>query len=229
MAEFLTTLGITSNIEQIINYAKKEIILISPYYQVSDVFYNRLCEASERGVNIYIVFGKVLLKEDEYHAFRGIPNLELYFCENLHAKCFFNEHKMVVSSMNMYAYSQINNREMGILIDSKSDFQLYENAKQEGISIINSSELIATNRSNSHHDNRSNNGNSNSRGYCIRCRMTIPHDFNEPFCTRCFSTWSEFRNYDYQENYCHTCGVEDYTRYKKPMCYYCYSRDAIYL
>jgi len=229
MADFLTTLGITSNIEQIINYAKKEIVLISPYYQVSEVFYNRLFEASERRVNITIVFGKVWLKEDEYHTFMGIPNLELYFCENLHAKCFFNEHKMVISSMNMYAYSERNNREMGVLIDRNSDTQVYDNAKQEGISIINSSEFIATNRSISYSKNGSRNGKPNSRGYCIRCRMTIPHNLNEPFCSECYSIWNEFRNYDYEENFCHSCGDEEYTRFKKPLCYNCFMKDAEYL
>ena len=229
MADFLTTLGITSNIEQIINYAKKEIILISPYYQVSELFYNRLCESSDRGVSIYIVFGKVWLKEEEYHSFMGIPNLELYFCENLHAKCFLNEQKMIVSSMNMYAYSERNNREMGILIDRNSDTQLYDNAKQEGISIIDSSKLIASNRSNSYSGNESKNGNTNSRGYCIRCRMTIPHNFNEPFCSECYSVWNDFRNYDYEENFCHACGEEEYTKFKKPMCYNCFTKDAAYL
>ena len=75
-----------------------------------------------------------------------MKNLELRFCENLHAKCYFNENLMVLTSMNLHQFSQSNNREMGVLIkcEDKNDEELFLNAKKEANLIINASIKIDT-------------------------------------------------------------------------------------
>jgi len=72
----------------------------------------------------------------------GLSYLRLYFSKNLHAKCYLNEDKMIISSMNLYEFSQQNNREMGILIDTANepDKQVYEDATRDMDSIIHNSE-----------------------------------------------------------------------------------------
>jgi len=222
MAEFLTTIGISSRLEDIINYSKNELILISPYYQLSETFYNRMVEASRRGVNITIVFGKKRLKGDEFDAFSEIPNLKLLYCHNLHAKCYFSEENMVISSMNMYAYSQRNNREMGVYIQRGNDQNLYNKAKQEAFSIIDSSELIGTNRSYSRPKYNQMQGNG-EYGHCIRCQNKIPWNLERPYCQNCFSVWMDFQNPDYKESVCHSCGVNEPATLRKPLCYRCFT------
>ena len=39
------------------------------------------------------------------------------FCKNLHAKCYLNESTCIISSLNLYEFSQVNNNEMGVLIE----------------------------------------------------------------------------------------------------------------
>lgn len=117
MAEFLTTNGTSYNIENIIIDAKSKLILVSPYLQISKTFYERLKDASNKNVSIKIIYGKDELKPNERNSLAELKNVELYFFENLHAKCYFNETKMVITSMNMYEFSEKNNREMGVLID----------------------------------------------------------------------------------------------------------------
>jgi len=147
MAEFLTTHGISSKIEEILINAKKFVYLVSPFLQISKTFYERLLEASDNVELITIVYGKEDLKPNEWNNLVNLKKMELYFFENLHAKCYFNESNMVITSMNMYEYSLKNNREMGILINSKSDLKLYEAAKKEAFSIIKNAEAIKTNKS----------------------------------------------------------------------------------
>lgn len=65
MADFLTTSGTSHHIENIIIEAKRELILVSPYLQLSKNFFERLKDASARGVNIKIVYGKDELKPNE--------------------------------------------------------------------------------------------------------------------------------------------------------------------
>lgn len=45
----------------------------------------------------------------------GISNLLLYSHPNVHCKCYLNENYLLITSMNMYEYSEENNREMGVL------------------------------------------------------------------------------------------------------------------
>ena len=45
---------------------------------------------------------------------------------DLHAKCYLNEDRAIICSMNLYDYSQQTNIEMGILITKKDDEVAYE-------------------------------------------------------------------------------------------------------
>ena len=47
--------------------------------------------------------------------------VRISFCKNLHAKCYLNEESCIVSSLNLYEFSQVNNNEMGILISKDED------------------------------------------------------------------------------------------------------------
>lgn len=116
MAEFLTTNGTSYNIENIIIEAKNRLVLISPYLQLSKTFYERLKDATNRNVKVTIVYGKDELKPNEKNSLAELKNVELKYFQNLHAKCYLNESKMVITSMNMYEFSEKTNREMGVLL-----------------------------------------------------------------------------------------------------------------
>ncbi|MBI9034967.1 MAG: hypothetical protein JEZ03_10900 [Bacteroidales bacterium] len=136
MAEFLPTSGVSYNLEDIILKAKKVIYLVSPYLKLSKTLYERLLDADKRGVQIIVVYGKSDLKSEQKEQLYELEHIELYYFDNLHAKCYFNENKMVLTSMNIYEFSEKNNREMGILIDRNEDAKLYNDAAGESLSIV---------------------------------------------------------------------------------------------
>lgn len=231
MAEFLTTNGTSYHIENIIIQAKSKLMLVSPYLQISKTLYERLKDASNRNVSIKIIFGKDDLKPNERNSLAEIKNLELYFFENLHAKCYFNETKMVITSMNMYEFSEKNNREMGVLIDRTTDKELFEKAVEETVSIMKSSEQIQLRKTDRPIfidkkviDDKQNKNNKIYRGYCLRCELRIDYNPNKPYCGDCFSVWVQFENPDYQENVCHRCGEYEMTSMNKPLCYNCFTK-----
>lgn len=231
MAEFLTTSGTSYQIEKIIIDAKQKLVLVSPYLQLSKTFFERLKDASHKGVKIIIIYGKDELKPNERNSLAELKNVELYYFENLHAKCYFNEAKMVITSMNMYEFSEKNNREMGVGIDKLIDKDLYENALNETLSIIKSAEreqLVKTNRS--FNNQIEQNGNikysKQIRGYCIRCEERIDYNPLRPYCTACYSTWAQFENPFYEENVCHKCGEYESSTMEKPQCYKCYQQST---
>ena len=212
--------------------AKREIYLVSPFLQLSKTFYERLKDASRNNVKIKIVYGKDELKPNERNSLAGLSNLELFYFENLHAKCYFNESRMVITSMNMYEFSEKNNREMGVLIDLKNDMDLFEKAKKEAISIIGSSETIILNRSERLSPKKEDykkyiaepkkDYNQGYRGYCIRCTKRIPLDPTRPYCNECFTVWVQWSNPEFQENNCHICGEYCQSTMSKSLCYKCF-------
>jgi HKD family nuclease len=233
MAEFLTTRGTSYNIETIIMEAKMHLIFVTPFLQISKTLFERLKDASKRGVVIKIVYGKDELKPNERNSLAEIKNVQLYYHENLHAKCYFNEKKMVITSMNMYQFSENTNREMGILIDAVKEAELFKNAEKESLSIIEHSEIIPLKKI----DRSYSNGNSSKvsenkssisvkapkQGYCIRCETRIPFDPSKPFCKDCYSSWAVYQNPTYKENVCHCCGeyTDETINLKEPLCINC--------
>ena len=73
---------------------------------------------------------------------RGLTYIRTSFCKNLHAKCYMNEEMCIVTSVNLYEFSQVNNNEMGILIRCAEDSQLYKDAYEEAQRIIRISDEV---------------------------------------------------------------------------------------
>ncbi len=130
MAEFLTTSAITFQLEEIIKDAKEELVLISPYLKFNARIRDYLEDKIEDGkdnpkLRIRIVYGKKEPNPQEKDWLNSRPSMETSFRENLHAKCYLNESKALVTSMNLYEFSQQNNDEMGILVSRECDPELY--------------------------------------------------------------------------------------------------------
>lgn len=139
MAKFLTTNGNSYYIEQIIVNAQNSITLVTPYLNLGNILVDRLKDADKNGIKITLVYGKDELKVKEKKILYSLNNVEIYFCKDLHAKCYHNEEMMIVSSMNLYEFSEKNNREMGILIEKKVDDEIFADVLKEIDSIKNAS------------------------------------------------------------------------------------------
>ncbi len=220
MAEFLTTQGTSYYIEDIIRNAKNELVLISPYLQLSKTFFERLQDADRQNVKIILIYGKDELKPNEKKQLQELRNLSLYFFKHLHAKCFFNEESMVITSMNMYEFSEKTNREMGVLIRAKDDEKVYGEAVKEAQSIVHLSTKDELKRPKS--SSYSYKPRTKQKGYCIRCKRRIPYNLDYPLCDACFEVWVQYGDLDYPEHYCHTCGKRTSTSKVRPECNSCY-------
>ncbi len=133
MAKFLETQTISSELMKLIKNAKEKVILISPYLKVNKQIQERLKTKSKSGSlsEIVIVYGKSILKQSELEWIKEIEDLKVIEKHNLHAKCYVNEEKAIICSMNLYDYSQQNNIEMGILITKEHDIEAYESLLEE--------------------------------------------------------------------------------------------------
>ena len=58
MVKFLTTTGISHELEEIIKGAQQELTLVSPYIKVNQRLLDFIKDVNQRGVPLTIVYGK---------------------------------------------------------------------------------------------------------------------------------------------------------------------------
>lgn len=133
MAKFITTKQITSELEDLIKKADERLYIVSPYLKLSKDFRDLLTYRNTNRKDTKIIFGKQELNPEQMTFFQGLRFVYLFFSEDLHAKCYINDTKMIITSMNFYDFSMMNNKEMGILIDKAvtEDTQVYNDAWSE--------------------------------------------------------------------------------------------------
>lgn len=215
MIKFLKTEGISHYLREIIDKASKELILISPYLKINDKIKQSLEDKDRLKIDIRIVYGKNELQYDQKAWIESMKYIRLGFCKNLHAKCYLSEKEAIITSMNLYDFSQINNEEMGIYINKNDDPQLYEEIYTEARRLIRISEdsnLPQNDKNIRHHNTEKPKYQDNKTkvkphyGYCIRTGVEIPFNPERPLCYDAYRVWSEFENYEYPENFCHFSG-----------------------
>jgi len=215
--QFLTTKQISGEIERVIREANKFIIFVSPYIQISELYLARLRDAEEKHIKIHIVFRRDQLDKIDGATFSGCSNINLYYLDNLHSKCYLNENSAIMTSMNLYDHSEQNNREMGISVSRNEN--VYNDIATECNSIIKAANPYFIKR-----QMRAYNRSEIPSGFCIRCTTKIEFNPERPLCSGCYAEWSQYFNYDYVEQCCHRCGEPKETTMSKPLCYDCYKK-----
>ena len=216
MAEFLTTRHTTYRIEEIIAKARRRIVLVSPFVHFPSRLFDRLEDSSRRGVSITLVFGKRELTSEECRRVSSLRNLRLFYCRDLHAKCYFNEAQLVITSLNLLESSERNNWEMGVAVSATE--QIYAEAVAEAESIIRHSVAVEPTRA-SHYKGQ-------APAYCISCRgpIGVP-DTSAPYCYTCFNELPDRDDVDRLEHYCHFCGEQWTTSRRRPLCGTCWREN----
>lgn len=133
MARYLDTSHVSSELMDLIKEAKEKIILVTFSLQVNKQIQERLKTKSKIGTlsEISLIYGNTKLKQSELDWMSEIDDLKVWQKVNLHAKCYINENKAIITSMNLYDYSQTTNTEMGILITKKDDGITYEKMMED--------------------------------------------------------------------------------------------------
>jgi phosphatidylserine/phosphatidylglycerophosphate/cardiolipin synthase-like enzyme len=142
MAKFLNTSATNYFLEELIKSASDRLILISPYLRINDRIKELLEDKNRLKLDVRVVYGKNELQPDEINWLRELAFVRTSYCRNLHAKCYLNEEQCIITSLNLYEFSQVNNNEMGVLISRSEDADLYKDAYEESQRIIRASEEI---------------------------------------------------------------------------------------
>ncbi|WP_417238769.1 phospholipase D-like domain-containing protein [Bizionia sp.] len=116
MALFLNTPKLNYWIPKLIEESEEELILIVPYIRTSENIINALNKADAHGVEITLIYRENKLSDQEKNKLLSLKNINLLHHPNIHCKCYYNGDLLIIGSMNLYEYSEKNNREMGVLM-----------------------------------------------------------------------------------------------------------------
>ena len=236
-------------IQRIIREAKECLYIISPYLKFDNEM-KMLLEGkrSSNGINIRLVYGKKKSLEPETKAFLdAMSHIPKHFLKDLHAKCYLNEEMALVTSMNLYDYSMIDNVEMGVFLHNKKGFfdsdstidTLYRGIRSQAESIVKLSDAspdLAESKPRSQPSKPASSAKKEAsrvvsraapvieNGFCIRCGTGILPDPAKPYCAPHFRSWNRFKNNEYEEEHCHLCGKEHSATMIKPVCCACYKK-----
>lgn len=218
MAKFINTRKAVSEIEDLIRNAGERLILISPYLKLSKDFKELLTYRNSKDKITNVIFGKQELNPDEMKFLQGLRFVILKYNEDLHAKCYVNDDKMVITSLNLYEFSMANNKEMGVLIDKNdpADSQLFDDAFKEVDYINQTSQQFELNATKPTFTKQTENKSSKEKltsilinkgkGFCIRTGVEIPFNVEKPLSYDAYKKWNEFGDPDYPEKFCHFSG-----------------------
>jgi phosphatidylserine/phosphatidylglycerophosphate/cardiolipin synthase-like enzyme len=142
MAKFLNTSAANYYLEEIVRLAHDRLILLSPFLQLNDRIKELLEERNRLKTDVRLVFVKNELQPEETNWLRSLHFVRTSYCRNLHAKCYLNEELCLLTSLNLFDFSQAKNNEMGILISRHEDPELFQNATDEAQRIIRVSDEV---------------------------------------------------------------------------------------
>jgi phosphatidylserine/phosphatidylglycerophosphate/cardiolipin synthase-like enzyme len=211
MAKFLNTRKAVSELEDLIRNADQKLILISPYLKISRDFRELLDFRNKKDKITTIIFGKQELNPDEMKFLQSLRFVILKYNETLHAKCYMNDSKMIITSLNLYEFSMANNKEMEVLIDKNdpSDKDLFEDSVKEIEFIDGTSERFefgVKSRENGKEERSKSKGIADGNGFCIRTGVSIPFNIEKPLTKEAYKKWNEYGDENYPEKFCHFTG-----------------------
>ena len=121
MSLILDTYETNTRISHISEDARKHLVIICPYLKINEKLRRTIEVADRKGVDIFVIYGKRELDEGTMTWLKGLRHSNISCIKDLHAKLYMNEEFAVISSMNLYEYSQVNNEELGVLCGRKED------------------------------------------------------------------------------------------------------------
>jgi hypothetical protein len=121
---------IGTKISTLIAESQGILYIISPFLQLSKwkKITSNLIKAKIRGVRIAVFYREI---DDTEYKFLNSLNIELYQINGLHTKLYINDSEIIVSSMNLYEYSDYNAIELGLYYNDPENYhKIYEYFKK---------------------------------------------------------------------------------------------------
>lgn len=212
---------------------RDEAWLITPYLTIDklNTLRRQITEACKRGATVNVV---VRDEPDQVNPARSgfkealSHGLNLYAFHRLHAKVYwFANQCCVITSANLVDGSFEGSTEIGVIAEPGS---LHDTIRgwiaeiiEPGLKVISARHPTRSKAAKPKPSARVNSGNG-SKGLCIRCGAAIPLNIERPYCLEHYRVWDQYRNRNYEEKFCHSCGKPGRPTMARPVCDKCYKK-----
>jgi len=210
--EILSNEQISSKICEIIRGTEEFCFIVTPYIKIWPHLEIRLKTASEQKKKIIFFLRE---NQDEKHKEKFLNDIkefnkkysfDIFLIKNLHAKIYLNEKEALISSMNLYEYSQEHNHEIGIYFKNKKMINeiiekniiedIFGVGKIDGLTLKGNYPKLLENNLFLYEKSF----------YCVLCGKAKTFRLREIYCEDCSpSTGSEDTT---KWQYCYKCGVK---------------------
>lgn len=115
--------SISGEIMDLITSAKKQVIIITPYHEITgwDKLINKLRKAQLKGINI-IWYSRNGVKQKYPNELWKLFNIKPLLIDDLHAKIYMNEVCAVITSMNLCKKSDDKSTDVGHITQNQEEF-----------------------------------------------------------------------------------------------------------
>jgi hypothetical protein len=194
-------------------------------------------------------------KGDEVLGRLAEAGVEIRWTDNLHSKVYLNEQEVFVTSMNLLSSSAANSKEIGLsltqganvdavreyverLINLSEPYAAAVKRTQKTTSAKTTPTRPSRPRAKSPEPKKSNGGLGGFLkdlvfgvpGFCIRCGEGLTEsevESGKVLCTKDYGSWVKFKNPDFKEKFCTTCGEKKATMFARPQCRECYAESPL--
>jgi phosphatidylserine/phosphatidylglycerophosphate/cardiolipin synthase-like enzyme len=198
---------------QVVRDSSRLVTFVTPYVRLWGHLQSAIDEAIDRGVAISFVVRAGERNQSEQLEWLREHGVKVYEVPHLHAKVYLNERTVLVSSMNITEKSTTNSLEFAMIVQSESD------AKKLRDYVARLTGKVSASR-----PARSMRQLTEQAGICIRDGSKMDFNTARPLCAKCHLEWEKYKNEDYVEKYCHSCGKRTKTTYARPLCQDCYKK-----
>jgi phosphatidylserine/phosphatidylglycerophosphate/cardiolipin synthase-like enzyme len=200
-------------IQGIVTNASRWVVLVTPYVGLWVHLKNAMEEAVARGVTISFIVRAGEEKQVQELKWLREHKIRVFEAQNLHAKIYLNENDVLVSSMNIYGSSALNSLDYAMMVHNHED----EGRLREYVNHM-IRKLTPPSRAASPMRKPA------QMAFCIRDGNRMTFNASRPLCDKCFPKWARYKNMNYQESYCHSCGRSIETTFARPFCLDCYKK-----
>ena len=237
---------VLQQINLLVSNARERVTLVTPYLGLWEHLKTKIDESIRKKVQISFL---IRTDQDERvprrrriedttwlteHGVRVIP------VPNLHAKVYMNEKTVLLSSMNITEPSIANSREFAVVLHSDEDVEKVREYVADlvakfgppgfthavGQRAVDSLSHLIKKKLEVMEADKSRVPKPKKAGNCIRCGTRLSYDVERPMCEKDYAIWAKYENRDYPEKYCHSCGKEAQTSFRKPLCSECYKKTS---
>ena len=141
-AEFLSSVGVSYQIDRLISEATGEIVFFCPVLKLHESIALRLQQADQRNVRITLMYGRERNQIRGQRWYKELKNLRILYHDKLNSSVYRNEKEIIVTSLELVDMNSSVFEDMGVLLSKVRDRKAFEDGIYEQELLIEHAEEV---------------------------------------------------------------------------------------